>query len=225
MKLSAILPHYLLKVNAADVNLLNARDDQYIPSWVFEELSETSWVVVRRGVVTRDRIPIGVRGPERSHRWPASCQPRAIQQIMTPPDLLKRFETSEDSHGSPAFRGLRSLVADWQWLTHFWGPGGSVGFELATGKRTVTARSDLDIVIYANERLSQSDALRILGCIRNIPVAVDIRVETPVCGFSLTEYARSSAKLILARTCTGPILTDNPWNADLRSMAIPMEVC
>lgn len=50
-------------------------------------------------------------------------------------------------------------------------------------------------------------------------------VALPCSLFSLTEYARSSAKLILVRTCTGPFLSDNPRDADLRSMAIPMEVC
>jgi len=58
---------------------------------------------------------------------------------------------------------LGSLGVDWRWLTHScWGPGGSVGFELATGKRTTIARSDLDIVVYANEHLSRSDAQRLL---------------------------------------------------------------
>jgi hypothetical protein len=46
----------------------------------------------------------------------------------------------------------------------------------------------------------------------DLEVAVDIRVETPVCGFSLAEYARSSAKSILLRASAGPILGDNPWN-------------
>jgi Phosphoribosyl-dephospho-CoA transferase MdcG len=56
-------------------------------------------------------------------------------------------------------RGPLQLGVDWRWLTHsYWGPGGSVGFELATGKRTTIPRSDLDIVVYANEHLSRSDA-------------------------------------------------------------------
>jgi hypothetical protein len=109
MKLSAILPHYLLRVSATEVILANDRDDQCAPSWVFRELGKTSLVVVRRGAVTRDRIPVGIRGPERSQRWAALCPPSAIQQIITPTDLLKRFETTRDSHASPACRGLGSL--------------------------------------------------------------------------------------------------------------------
>ena len=97
MNLSAILPHYLLRVNATEVILANDRDDQCAPSWVFRELGKTSLVVVRRGAVTRDRIPVGIRGPERSQRWAALCPPSAIQQIITPTDLLKRLETTRDS--------------------------------------------------------------------------------------------------------------------------------
>jgi hypothetical protein len=98
-----------------------------------------------------------------------------------------------------------------------------VGFELATGKRSTTPWSDLDIVVYADEHLSRNDARRLLVCTTDLEVAADIRVETPVCGFSLAEYARSSGKSILLRTPAGPILGDDPWNADLRSMSAPTE--
>jgi phosphoribosyl-dephospho-CoA transferase len=207
MNLSAILPHHLLRVNATEVILANDRDDQCAPSWVFRELGKTSLVVVRRGAVTRDRIPVGIRGPERSQRWAALCPPSAIQQIITPTDLLKRFARL----AGLSWPGIAGV--DWRWLTHScWGPGGSVGFELATGKRTTIPRSDLDIVVYANEHLSRSDAQRLLVFTGDLEVAIDIRVETPVCGFSLAEYARSSAKSILLRTSAGPILGDNPWN-------------
>jgi phosphoribosyl-dephospho-CoA transferase len=138
--------------------------------------------------------------------------------------LLEWFETKSDSHASPACRALQLLAVDWRWLTRSrWGPGGSVGFELATGRRTTTPRSDLDIVVYANEHLSRSDAQRLLASTRDLEVAVDIRVETPVCGFSLAEYARLSANSILLRTSAGPILGADPWNGDLRPISVPLE--
>jgi phosphoribosyl-dephospho-CoA transferase len=222
--LSAILPHYLLGVNASEVILSNAPGDQFVPSWVFRELRKASWVVVRRGTVTRKLIPVGIRGPERSQRWAALCPPDAIRQIVTPTDLLRRFEITKDLLKSPAFRGLGLLAVDWRWLAHCrWGPAGSVGFELATGKRTITPRSDLDIVVYADDHLSRSDGQRLLDSARDLEVGVDIRVETPVCGFSLTEYARPSAGSILLRTSAGPILGDNPWNGNLGSISVPIE--
>jgi phosphoribosyl-dephospho-CoA transferase len=195
-----------------------------VPSWVLREIRKTSWVVVRRGVVTRDRIPVGIRGAERSQRWAAFCPPNAIQQTLTPTELLKRFEITKDLQESPACRALGLLAVDLLWFRHsVWGPGGSVGFELATGKRTTTPRSDLDIVIYANTYLSRTDAQRLLASTQDLEVEVDIRVETPFCGFSLAEYARPIAESILLHTSSGPILGDNPWNGDLRPMSAPIE--
>jgi phosphoribosyl-dephospho-CoA transferase len=213
MSFSMILPHYLLKVNAAEVILADGQGGEGVPSWVFRELWETSFVVVRRGVQTLDRIPVGIRGSLRSQRWAAWCPPEAIEQTVTPTDLLNQVVRTRDSQVSLALRSLQLLAVDWQWFTHScWGPGGSVGFELATGKRTTTPQSDLDIVIYANEHLSRSEAQRLLVSTRDLEVAVDIRIETPLCGFSLSEYASPSAKSILLRTSAGPVLGDNPWN-------------
>jgi phosphoribosyl-dephospho-CoA transferase len=175
--------------------------------------------------MTRDRIPIGIRGPERAQRWAASYPPDAVQQIITPTDLLNRFNKTEDLYVSPAFNSLRSLAIEWQSLPHSWGPGGSVGFELATRKRTTTLRSDLDIVLYADKQLSRTDAKRLLISARGLPATVDIRVETPVCGFSVAEYVEASAKSMLLRTCAGPILGDDAWNADLLSTSPALKAC
>ena len=51
----------------------------------------------------------------------------------------------------PALRALSLLTQRWKALDSAWGPGGSVGFELATGRHVVTPQSDLDVVIYAHE--------------------------------------------------------------------------
>jgi phosphoribosyl-dephospho-CoA transferase len=222
MSPSPVRPHYLLGVDAAKVIGTDGGDDQAVPSWAFRELRETSLVVVRRGLITQDRIPIGIRGPERTQRWAALYPLDAVQQIITPMDLLNRFNKTEDLYFSRACNGLRSLLIDYQWFTHSWGPGGSVGFELATGKRTTTPRSDLDIVIYADQHLSRTDAKRLLSSARRLDVAVDIRVETPVCGFSLAEYVEPSAKSMLLRTSTGPILSNDPWSEDLLSKLSPI---
>jgi phosphoribosyl-dephospho-CoA transferase len=209
--------HDLLKVDAAKVILDDAQGNQSTPSWVAPKLQETPWVVVRRGVATPDWIPIGIRGAERSQRWAASCPPAAIHQIATPMDLLNCFNQTRQLVNSPLCNDLRSLAIDWQWFTHsshLWGPGGSLGFELATGKQTTTSQSDLDIVIYANNYLPKTDAQRLLHATRHLNVPVDIRVETPVGGFSLTEYSESSGQSILLRTAAGPMLSDNPWKTE-----------
>jgi serine/threonine protein kinase len=58
---------------------------------------------------------------------------------------------------------------------------------------------------------------------RDLPVTVDIRVETPACGFSLAEYVEPSAESMLLRTCAGPILSEDPWSADLLSASSLLE--
>ena len=58
-----------------------------------------------------------------------------------------------------------------------WGPGGSVGFELATGHPIATAQSDLDIVIYAESRMTHDEARLLHESAQGLPAAVDIRIE------------------------------------------------
>lgn len=214
MNLWSIRPHYLLKIDVTAVALTSEQGDQDIRSSVLRELQDTKSVVVRRGVLTHHQVPIGIRGPKRCQRWAAWCPPSAIQRIVTPMDLLKQVETMNDWQFSPVRRALRSLVNSWHSLTDPWGPAGSFGFELATGKPTTTSRSDLDVVIYADEPLSRSEAQRLLVSTQDLNVTVDIRVETPVCDFS-AEYVRSTGNTILLRTCAGLVLSDDPWDESL----------
>jgi phosphoribosyl-dephospho-CoA transferase len=162
----------------------------------------------------QDRVPVGIRGQDRSQRWAAWCPIEAIQQVVTPAQLLERLNGTShgDSDVSPVHRGLCYLAAAWQWFTKsHWGPGGSLGFELATGIRVTTPQSDLDIIIFADEHLPRSDALKLLASAITLDLPVDIRVETPICGFSLSEYAAVTGNPILLRTPAGPILGRDPW--------------
>jgi phosphoribosyl-dephospho-CoA transferase len=99
-------------------------------------------------------------------------------------------------------------------LDHPWGPGGSVGFELATGSHVVNSESDLDIVIHAEGKITREDARSLYARTINLPVALDIRVETRACGFSLTEYATAGSARILLRTPDGLDLGNDPWCYD-----------
>ena len=211
MNFRSIRPHYLVKIDAAAISFDNITPERSIPASVRRELEETNFVVVRRGVVTQNWVPIGIRGPQRFQRWAAWYPRYAIQEIVKPMDLLTLVDIKNDRDVSPARRGLRSLMNAWQSFPYPWGPAGSLGFEVATGKQTTTMRSDLDVVIYADEPLSRRDAQRLLAAADDLEVTVDIRIETPVCGFSLAEYATSPTRTILLRTCNGPILGDEPW--------------
>jgi len=200
--------HDLLEV---DANVFIAGNPS-APGWVDEALRKTPFVVVRRGQTTDQEIPIGVRGAERNQRWAAFCHPTSLKTVLTPPQLLTRTIPALGVDAAPALRALQVLKDRWMDLDHPWGPGGSVGFEVATGQRVVRPESDLDIVIYAKGKITKEQARSLQGRTTNLPVAVDIRVETLGCGFSLIEYARASAAGILLRTPVGLELSDDPWS-------------
>jgi phosphoribosyl-dephospho-CoA transferase len=185
------------------------------PQWVAKSLAAAPFVVVRRGFPTQRQLPIGVRGAERNQRWAGTCDLSWIRSVLTPAALMSRMRS--DSMATQAIPALRSLVSlasneTWQAFSQPWGPGGSVGFELATGRDTATPQSDLDVVIYADERLSAQEAKCLLAATQHLASIVDVRVETPVCGFSLTEYASQTPAPILLRTASGPLLGADPWD-------------
>ena len=222
MNFRSLRPHYLLKIDTAAISFGNSSLHVSVPASVRQELEETNFVVVRRGVVTENWVPIGIRGPQRFQRWAAWYPRYAIQEIVRPMDLLTQVDTANDRDTSPARCALPSLMKAWPWLAYPWGPAGSLGFEVATGKQTTTMQSDLDVVIYADEPLSRRDAQRLLASADDLEVRLDIRIETPMCGFSLTEYATSPTKTILLRTVAGPVLGDDPWDEKRCNAAIPI---
>jgi phosphoribosyl-dephospho-CoA transferase len=211
MNYRPLRPHYLLKIDTAAISCDHSSLDRGVPASIRQELEETNFVVVRRGVITENWVPIGIRGRERSQRWAAWYPRYAIQEIVKPMDLLPQVSIVNDP--PPVRRGLRTLMKAWKWLTYPWGPAGSLGFEVATGKPTTTPQSDLVVVIYADAPLSRRVAQRLLASADDLEVKLDIRIETPTCGFSLTEYATSPTKTILLRTAAGPLLSDNPWKS------------
>ena len=185
------------------------------PEWVDEVLRKSPFVV-RRGRATDQEIPIGVRGAERNQRCPAFCHPTSVKTILTPPQLLTRTVPTLRADATPALRALKVLKDRWMDLDHPWGPGGSVGFELATGRHVVKPESDLDVVIYAEGKITR-EARSLQARTMNLLVAVDIRVETLGCGFSLIEYARGGPAGALLRTPAGLELGNDPWSNEWKT--------
>jgi phosphoribosyl-dephospho-CoA transferase len=140
---------------------------------------------------------------------PATCaDPATSLDRASGPDPAARADAI------PAVRTLALLVDRWKDFDSPWGPGGSVGFELATGHPVATSQSDLDVVIYAESRMTLDEASALCESAQGLPAVVDIRVETPLCGFSLTEYANRAPAPILLRFACGTVLGADPW-ADL----------
>jgi phosphoribosyl-dephospho-CoA transferase len=111
-----------------------------------------------------------------------------------------------------AFRTLSYLESHLAGLDLNWGPGGSVGYELASGIPAVHADSDLDFILFAPRKLDMTEAQDLWRMISSAPGKVDALVETPYCGFSLEEFVTTAPRKILLRTSDGRILGSNPWN-------------
>jgi phosphoribosyl-dephospho-CoA transferase len=95
-----------------------------------------------------------------------------------------------------------------------WGPAGSVGFELASGRKVTTEASDLDLVLRAAEQIGVDEARVLLDHTFGLKAKVDVRVETPVCGFALEEYVSAHSAKILLRYRDGVRLGEDPWQEE-----------
>lgn len=133
---------------------------------------------------------------------------KAVTPARLRSDLIARSRLS-----LPAMQSLCFLESELSLLPLEWGPGGSVGYKLASGKPVVHVESDLDLVIRAPHRLDRKFAEELWIIFRASPGKVDCRVETQWCGFSLEEYARSETQNLLVRTPVGPFLSKDPWSA------------
>jgi phosphoribosyl-dephospho-CoA transferase len=198
--------HDLLEIDAKQFCMLQ----ESLPRWVKEELQRVPFVVVRRGVEMDLGIPVGIRGAARNERWAAFCDPKFVKHVIPPPQLVGRTAPALRS-AVPAFRSLRILEDRWRTIPYPWGPGGSVGFELATGSQVAKPASDLDIVLYIDGRMTTGETAELCISASDLPATVDIRGETPTCGFSLKEYANQGPEGILLRTPTGVVLGTDPW--------------
>lgn len=203
-----IRTHDLLEIAAERFLSLQAS----APAWAAEVLQRVPFLVVRRGQASRQTIPVGVRGTERNQRWAAECNSALVKSITTPQQLLNRNVPMFRADSVPAFGSLLVLQDRWTGFACSWGPGGSVGFELATGSHAAKPESDLDIVIYADEPITTDEAKSLCALASGLPTAVDIRVETRTCGFSLKEYASQGPAPILLRTPCGARLGSISWS-------------
>jgi len=169
------------------------------------------WVVVRRVNAPAGKVAVGVRGAERSQRWGGLVDTTQVVLIRRPFEL--RASLAHDSRKMvPALHALGLVELELADIDLSWGPFGSVGFELASGDPVTTEASDLDLAVFASERIAPAMARDLWGALRCLPAKVDVRVETPYCGFSLEEYALQRSSKLLIRTPAGQRLVEDAWD-------------
>lgn len=201
--------HTLLKVSGPE-SLAGVAAE--VPAWVAESLRNAPWVVVRRAPLVNGFIPVGVRGSSRHHRYACWLFSAAVVERVTPQALVLKqaWVTAPRRSAIPAIAALEavsSIMYEYD-LGHCWGPGGSVGFELASGCPAATRRSDLDLVVATDIPLSTGPARALLAALQKLPVRADVLLEMPYGAVALSEYTRaphSTVGLVL-RTTQGPKL-------------------
>jgi phosphoribosyl-dephospho-CoA transferase len=162
------------------------------------------WVVVRRDRCAPDRVPVGIRGAERWQRYPVEVGIAMIAEILSPPDLVGRADTLPDMPAARALREAVELLAPTELL---WGPGGSVGFTLASGVCAITLDSDLDLVLTAHRVPPRRTLAAVREALRALSARVDVQLDMPIGGIAVDDLL-SGADRVLVRTADGPVLTD-----------------
>ena len=194
--MSSPRPHDLLRI--ASVAQL-CREG---PAWLAPALREAPWVVVRRARCAPGYVPVGIRGPDRSRRHAAVLDGGMISEVLSPPDLVERADRLPDLPVTNALRQAAALLTS---TGVRWGPGGSVGFSLATGVSAVTASSDLDLILTVDGVPPLAMLADLREAFRKLPARVDCQLDLPIGGVALDELL-GPADRVLVRTADGPSL-------------------
>jgi phosphoribosyl-dephospho-CoA transferase len=204
--------HSLLRIAAAKTLLWE--DDGAAPDWAASALQRLGWVVMRRQLPRPGLLPVGIRGIFRSQRAPAWLPLDAVHECLTPRMLADRADWRQlNLCSSPAVAVLNQveLILAAHGLAGAWGPGGSVGAELASGVVCTSATSDLDLIVYTATRLGAREAAALHAALAVVPVHVDTLLETPQGGVALADLIGGVERKLL-RTAQGPRLVRDPWS-------------
>ena len=202
VELTQLRPHDLLRLaQPLDVVPRSA------PFWVSASLGAVPWVVVRRSYASVGRIAVGVRGAGRTQRFAMEIPDTAVMKVLAPEALVARGSALKED--VPAARALKGAAVLLNGAGLPWGPTGSVGFELASGAPTVTASSDLDLLLRPDGLPARAALCRLYCALQRLPARVDCQIETDSGALALGELA-SGAREVLLRTPTGPRLIPTP---------------
>lgn len=207
-------PHDLLELRTLP-------DLAVAPPWVKEALVRTPFVVVRRAEAAPGCVAVGVRGATRSERYGMAIERADIRIVHTPESLLRSIPSAARAALLP-FAVLRSLQFSAAFRGFAWGPTGSTGFELATGRATLSTTSDLDLLLRTPQPLSRHAAQRIHDELTahalKAGIRIDAQLETPAGGVALAEWAGGRPR-VLVRSHAGPYLSADPWHPEAGSPA------
>lgn len=173
---------------------------------------KNEWVVVRRAEIIDGYIPVGVRGNQRNQRHACFLKKEMIEKRIPPNELLNQnylesisLNRRENFEVFQTFQKLKKVLSHYKW-----GVGGSLAYELVSKSPTVKQTSDLDVLVYSNEELDDSQMSELYHISQSFDTNIDIQIITSFGGCSLIDLYQSK-KQVLLKTNLGPVLTDNPW--------------
>nr|WP_032878843.1 malonate decarboxylase holo-ACP synthase [Acinetobacter colistiniresistens] len=177
-----------------------------VPDWAIQVLFEQKPVVVRRAVTKMHTVAVGIRGEQRNLRFATEMPVEAIVKKVSPESLI-----TKDLALFPHLQHkLQAIHQTMQGFDLPWGYTGSVGYELATGLKTVTENSDVDVLIRTVQMLSKADAHSMLIALEHLGIKIDVQLQTPLGGVALREWARTTGEVLLKRNDKA-VLVKNPW--------------
>ncbi len=195
-------PHDLLRLTP---NAALVADD--VPGWVGPALARAPFVVVRRAEIQGDLVPVGVRGSTRSERFPAWLRARDIAQTIRPEALARATPVRLELPALAALPLVANIAALFDLV---WGPGGSVGFELASGAPAVTDESDLDVILRPDARHTREALAEFLRLVDELDIRIDATIESDVGAVALREWLVSPERALI-KTKSGPQLGAFSW--------------
>src|SRR3984957_2249346 len=143
------------------------------PACPYLNPNQRPWVVARRGRILDGLIPVGVRGSQRHERCAGFTRLSEVLETRRP-DQLRLLLADDSRRALQAFRSLSYLESHLIGLPMIWGPGGSVGYELASGVAAVRDSSDLDLILFAPKKLDMAEAQDLWRMISSAPGKVDV---------------------------------------------------
>ena len=178
-----------------------------VPDWAIQVLFEQKPVVVRRAITKIHMVAVGIRGEQRNQRFATEMPTQAIVKRVSPESLLAK---------NLAFfphlqHKLQRIYTTMQSFDLPWGYTGSVGYELATGLKTVNQNSDVDLLIRTEQFISKSEAQIILTALEDLGINIDVQLQTPLGGVALKEWARTAGEVLLKQN-NKAVLVKNPWH-------------
>lgn len=197
-------PHDLLEIECKS-DLISYSP---VPDWAELSLAKAPFVVVRRVRAEEGLVAVGIRGSKRNERFAAFLPIECIVRRITPEQLAQ--EEKWTNYKKEIFRHLEEVSNLMNKYMLTWGPTGSIGFELTSGKETVTKKSDIDLIIRTSAGFTKEFFQELESELKKIPIQLDVQVEITEGAFSLNEYVASKGEKILLRTIDGPMLKQEP---------------